>query len=94
MKIYFYKLQFLRSVLIILQTFRQTRTAFLKVPNIYLLLSNVLLLQIKMEYQIHKIESEVEEVEEAAPATVLELIDDSILKQCVSVPISTGKHPI
>ena len=33
-----------------------------------------------MEYQIHKIESEVEEAEEAAPATVLELIDDNILK--------------
>ena len=45
-----------------------------------------------MEYHLHEIESEVEEVEEDAPATVLELIDDNILKEWVDVPINSGKN--
>ena len=46
-----------------------------------------------MEYQMHVIESEVEEVEEDTPATALELIIDNVLKECVYVPTKSGKHP-
>ena len=45
-----------------------------------------------MKYHLHEIESEVEEVKEDAPATVLELIDDNILKEWVDIPINSSKH--
>ena len=47
-----------------------------------------------MEYQMHVVESEVEEVEQDTPANTLELIIDNILKECVYVPTKSGKHPV